>query len=191
MNPISNRSQWTWALLLGIVVIATRGQHIATLQGLPDASWAAFFLFGMLIPLPAALFGLFALTWGLDAAALYADGGAAYCITPAYGFLLPAYAALWIAGRWFARRYQANGRGAMSASAAVVFGAALCEALSSGGFYFLSGRFDDPTIAEFSLRFVQYFPTNLMVTAGYIAATAVVYFTGKTLVQNGRALKRT
>jgi hypothetical protein len=47
--------------------------------------------------------------------------------------------------------------------------------LSSGAFFFFSGRFAEPTLAEFGARLVRYFPLALEGVALYLAAAVIVY----------------
>jgi hypothetical protein len=57
---------------------------------------------------------------------------------------------------------------------AVLLGSVACELLSSGGFYFFSGRFAEPGFAEFVTREARYFPMYLQSMLFYIGiATAV------------------
>ncbi len=51
----------------------------------------------------------------------------------------------------------------------------VCELISSGSFYFFSGRFAEPTLAEFAGRIVKYFPAFLGSTAFWVATAVVVH----------------
>lgn len=172
MLTLASRHQLLIAALLLLLVVATRGHHFATLVSLPGASWAAFFLAGVYLRSPWALPGLLALTWGLDFAAYTWGGASGFCLTPAYLFLLPAYASLWLAGRWYARQHSFEWRTLLPLAAALLAGATLCELFSSGGFYFFSGRFAEPTLAEFGVRLVKYFPGYLQSLAFYVGIAA-------------------
>lgn len=170
--------------VLALLLIATRGQHFATLHSLPGASWAVFFLAGVYLRPVWVLPALLAFVWGLDftphllsgaSLAEIMNGGQAFCLTPAYVFLLPAYAALWFAGRWYAGRHRFAWQTLLPLLAATFAGAAVCELFSSGGFYFFSGRFAEPTLAEFVGRLVTYFPRYLQSLAFYVGIAAVVH----------------
>lgn len=184
MLTVSNRNQILIGAVLALLLIATRGQHFATLHSLPGASWAVFFLAGVYLRpvwvLPATL----AFIWGLDfsphlfsgaSLAEIVNGGRAFCLTPAYFFLLPAYAALWFAGRWYAGRHRFAWRTLLPLGAAACASAAVCELFSSGGFYFFSGRFAEPTLGEFATRLMTYFPRYLQSLAFYVGLAAVVH----------------
>jgi len=163
------------ALVLSVVMWVTRGHHVATLTHLPDASWAIFFMLGfyfrsrVLLPLFLAQAAL------VDYVAITQFGVNAYCVTPAYAFLLPAYSALWLAGKWYAARHQFQVRSLPLFAAAAVVGSAVCELISSGSFYFLGGRFSDASLAEFVPRLVRYFPANLENVALYLGLAALIH----------------
>lgn len=175
MFNLSKRSTIIIAVVLSGVMLATRGHHVATLNHLPDASWAVFFLLGfylrsrMLLPLYMAQAAL------IDYVAITQFGVSAFCVTPAYAFLLPAYSALWLAGRWYAAHYRLQVRSLPLFAAAVLVGSASCELISSGSFYFLGGRFAETSLAGFASRLLQYFPTNLGNVALYLGVAALVH----------------
>jgi hypothetical protein len=184
MLTLPNRNQLIIGTGLALLIVATRGQHFATLNSLPGASWAVFFLAGVYLRPVWALPAMLALVWGVDffphlqsGASLteIVGGGEAFCLTPAYVFLLPAYSALWFAGRWYARQYRFEWRTLLPLTAAAFAGAASCELFSSGGFYFFSGRFAEPGFAEFGARLVKYFPSSLQSVAFYVGIAAVVH----------------
>ena len=184
MLTLSSRQQSIIAAILLLFVVATRGQHFATLNHLPGASWAMFFLAGCYLRpvwvLPAALLFI----WGIDFIPLLMDGsslqqilsgGRAFCLTPSYFFLIPAYSALWFAGRWYAKHYQFEWYTLVVLIASAFIGATFCELFSSGGFYFFSGRFVDPTLSGFIARIVQYYPSSLQSLAFYLDIAAVIH----------------
>lgn len=113
-----------------------------------------------------ALLDYSAVTWG---------GASTFCITPAYAFLLPAYGALWFAGRWYAQRHRATMMTMIPLTLCLLASALLCELFSSGGFYFLSGRFAQTSLMEFGARLVKYFPHDLSSLAFYVGVTAVIH----------------
>lgn len=160
-------------LILAALMAVTRGHHFASIEHLPSASWAIFFLAGFYLRrawvfaallLEAALLDFAAVTWG---------GVSSFCVTPAYAFLLPAYGSLWLAGRWFAQRYELRWKALLPFGGSLFAGATACELLSSGGFYFFGGRYPDPTLAEFGMRLWKYFPQMLQ-SFGFWIGIAVV-----------------
>lgn len=184
MLTLSRTHQCLIGAALVLLLIATRSEHFATLHSLPSASWAVFLLAGVYLRPVWVLPGLFALVWAMDFApylisdaslAEIIDGDQAFCLTPAYFFLLPAYGALWLAGRWFARRYRFEWRTLLPLTTAALAGAAVCDLFSSGGFYFYSGRFAAPTLTEFGARLVAYLPSMLASFAFYLGIAILVH----------------
>lgn len=169
-------------LVLILLMAATRGHHFATLEHLPGASWAVFFLAGVYLRSAWVLPALLGFAWSLDFAAFTWGGVSGFCLTPAYVFLLPAYSSLWFAGRWYAERpgqtgiHALNWYSFMSFSFALVVGAATCELFSSGGFYFFSGRFVEPTFIEFGARLLKYFPSYLQSLIFYVGISVVLHW---------------
>ncbi len=175
MLTLSTRNQIAVGLALAAALTLTRGQHFATLHSLPGASWAVFFLAGVYLRPLWALPALLALTWFLDFAAFTWGGASGFCLTPAYVFLLPAYTSLWLAGRWYAARHRFAWATLVPLAGSVVAGAAVCELFSSGGFYFFSGRFAEPTLTEFGARLVKYFPSYLQSVGFYVGIAAAMH----------------
>lgn len=175
MLTLSNRRQLVIGLALAALMAATRGHHFATLQHLPGASWAVFFLAGVYLNRLWVFPALLAEAAFLDFAAVTWGGVSSFCISPAYAFLLPAYGALWLAGRWYAARHRFRWNTLLPLGASLLAGAVICELFSSGGFYFFSGRFVDTTLAEFSVRLTKYFPPYLESLAFYVGLAAVVH----------------
>src|SRR3990172_1025216 len=156
MLTLSKRHQITMGIVLAILMIATRGHHFAIAkQILPSASWAVFFLAGVYLRPTWVLAGLFGLASFLDFAAIGWAGVSDYCMSPAYVALIPAYGALWLAGRWYAGRYTFKLATLLPLAAAALAGIAISEVISSGSFYFFSGRFAETTFAGFGARVLQ------------------------------------
>ena len=169
MFTLSNRQQIAVGLLLIALMAFTRGHHFSTINHLPSASWAVFFLAGFYVS-SKALFPLLLLEAGLlDYAGITYGGVSSACISPAYIMLLPAYASLWFAGKWYKNRYQFNWPNLLPLTASVVVASAVSTVLSGGGFYFLSGRYPEPTLVEYGARFINYFPSSLSNIVFYIA----------------------
>jgi len=171
---LSNRAQTAIACVLVLLMALTRGHHFADLHHLPGASWAVFFLAGVYLrpvwTLPlflgqAFLMDFAALTWG---------GSSAGCFTAAYTMLVPAYASLWLAGRWYARHHRFAVTTLLTLGAALLAGTLACELFSSGGYYLFSGRFE-PTLGEFAGRVAQYYPAYLGSAAFYVGLGAMVH----------------
>ncbi len=175
MNESTSKRAVMIVLTLAALMAATRSHHFAATLHLPDASWAVFFLAGFYLR-PLWVFpALLALAGVSDYVAIAWLGVSNFCASPAYGFLLPAYGALWLAGRWYAGRHRSALSTLVPLAGSVVFGAAVCEIISSGGFYFFSGRFAETSLVELGLRLAKYFPPSLMSLAFWMGIAIVVH----------------
>lgn len=181
---IEKRHQLWIGIALGAVILATHGHHFATALNLPPATWVVFFLAGFYLRSAKVFGALLAEVVALDYIAVAFGGVSAFCVSPAYGFMLPAYGALWLAGRWFAKRYSFSVRAIPALLASLTAGVVLAEVFTSGGFYFFSGRFADTSFAEFGARLVQYFPYSLNSFA-FWAGIALIVHVAFALVQGG------
>jgi hypothetical protein len=175
MNTTASRDTALIALALAALLAATRGQFLAGFEHLPEASWAVFFLAGMYLRPAWAFPALIVEAAALDMAAIGWGGVSDFCMSPAYWTLLPAYGALWLAGRWYGRHYRLGFETTAPLVLSVLAGAIACELFSSGGFYFLSGRFPDTSLAEFGARSVRYFPAYLASMAMYVALATLLH----------------
>jgi hypothetical protein len=186
MYPMTQRQQISLGLILAALMAVTRGQHAAMATHLPDASLAVFFLAGVYLR-PAwafpALFGLAAL---IDTVAVTWGGVGAFCITGAYAALIPAYGALWAAGRWYAGRHRQTWSTLVPLAGAVLVGAVASEVFSTGGFYLFSGVFPAPTLEGLALGVAKYLPVSLGNLALYLGLAALTHL-AFTLAQPVRA----
>ncbi len=165
-------------LLLGIALAAllamTRGQHFATLN-LPSASWAVFFLAGLLLAPRWVFPALFVEAALLDFAAIQWAGVSDWCLSPAYWLLLPAYGSLWLGGRLYGG-WQRDRLSSLALLAATVALSALVAYLfSGGGFLFFSGRYPEPSLALLAERLTVYYPRYLGSLALYVGLAALLY----------------
>lgn len=175
-TPLKSASaQWIAAGLLALLMMATRGQHFASVDALPSASWAVFFLAGVLLRPRAAFVGFFALASLLDIGSLAAGTITAWCTSPAYWVLLPAYAALWFGGRHYATLHREHWNTVPRLVLVLLVTAVVAYLISKGGFYFLSGHYPDATLPGFLLRVPQYFPPALGTLAGYVGVAMLVH----------------
>ena len=172
---LSTRNQLLIAFMLVVLMIITRGHHFAGMHNLPGASWAVFFLAGVYLRMFWSLPCLLVLSWWLDFAAYTWGGASGFCLTPAYVFLLPAYASLWLAGRWYAERHRFSWSTLKPLALSILAGLILCELFSSGGFYFFSSRFADTTWFEFAGRTLEYFPLYIESLLFYTGIAMVVH----------------
>ncbi len=164
-------------IALGLVALmaATRSHHFGSALHLPDASLAVFLLAGFLIASPL-LFGALLVEAGLiDFLAITQFGVSDYCITPAYWFLIPTYAVLWYAGRFYARIHQHSMR-SLGMFASLSFAAtSVAFFISNGAFYLFSGRFADMGMAEYAHGVSQYYVQYMSGAALYLVPAVLLY----------------
>lgn len=161
--------------LLAAVMLITRTHSLSHVVHLPDTSLASFFVLGYLVRRPAAFAGLFTLGFAIDVWKIYVMGGSGFCFTPAYWMLLPAYGVMWFAGRFAADRLGQRLSALLPAAVVLLIATFISNLFSSGGFYVLSGRFPDPSVAGFLPRLQKYFPGTLFATLTWTAAAAAAY----------------
>ena len=174
MKQISKRP-----LLIGLALVAlmaaTRMHHFGSPLHLPDASLAVFLLAGFLIASPWFFAGLLIEAGALDYVAITHLGVNDYCVTPAYWFLIPTYAVLWFAGRYYARTHQHSLR-SLGMFAGIAFAAVSAAFfISNGAFYWFSGRYTDTNMTEYLARAAQYYAPYLSSGLLYLGCAAALY----------------
>ncbi|MFI4970687.1 MAG: hypothetical protein ACHP7D_10820 [Lysobacterales bacterium] len=179
MNPVklpqANASRAGILLILCLAMLATRINHFGAL---PDASWAVFFIAGFylrhwafpLLMALAVLIDFFVITGqGIDF-------WSHYCVSPAYLFLLPSYAAPWLGGAWLRRHYaglHAREAGLLVASAIVA--ASVCFLISNGSFYWISANVPVRSFAGWMENFGDWYLPYLRTTLMYVGIAAVLH----------------
>jgi hypothetical protein len=175
MEQLKNNQQLIIAACLILLMLVTRYHHFGSVLHLADASWAIFFAGGFYLR-SMKLFGAFlAAAAGIDYFAITQGGVSNYCISPAYGFLAPAYAALWLGGRSYQRYYRFKWPSLFPLAATTIISVSVCFLISNGAFYMLSGKFSDSNLTEYISRVMLFYPLYLKTTIGYIAALGVVH----------------
>jgi len=170
----STRMQIIAGASLAALMIATRGQHFASVDALPSASWAVFFLAGALLRPMWALPALFVLSSLLDFASLATGTITDWCLSPAYWAVALAYATLWLGGALYARMHRDRWSTVPKLALMLVATASIAYLISKGGFYFFSGRYPDATVSGFIARIPQYYPRSLGTLAGYVGVAFLV-----------------
>lgn len=167
--------------ILAVLMAATRLHHFAAT---PDASWAVFFVAGFYLRGSSrwAFPLLVALAVMVDFIVIRSQGldfWSHYCVSPAYWFLLPAYAAMWAGGSWLRSRYQGlawNVLGALVLS--VLAATTACYLVSNGSFYWLSPSVAEPSFAGWMKNLGDWYVAYLSTTAAYVALAAAVHAIG-------------
>jgi hypothetical protein len=169
-SPALRRSA---TVALAVLMLATRQCHVGLMS---DASWAVFFLGGFYIG-GATLFAAFmAAAVVIDYVATAHLGVSSYCLSPAYAFLLPAYASLWLGGTWAARHWQQERpiKSLLTLFGMLLAAGSLCFLISNASFYWLSARVAHPTLAGWLANFGDWYAYFLAVPAAYVAIAATV-----------------
>ena len=160
MKMNRNKSIALFALLV-LSMAATRSHHFDSLTHLPDASLAAFLLAGIYLPLAA--FPALLLVAGLtDYAAINYAGVSDWCISPAYWFLIPTYAVMWYAGRFYAARHSQSWQGLALFTITSLVAVTVAFIISSGSFYLFSGRFAEMAVLQYAGSVAKYYGQYLM-----------------------------
>ena len=156
------------AIALMILMAATRFHHFGDAISLPDASLAVFFLAGLWFG-GIALFATLVLEAGLiDYIAITQFSVSDFCISPAYVFLIPAYAAVWFGGRVSASFSSQSFSHLAVKFMLLIIGISVAFLISNGSFYLLSDKYPDTSWAEYTSRFMQYFPSYLKYSTFYV-----------------------
>ena len=155
-------------LLLMTVMALTRADHFGSAFSLPDASLAVFFLAGMGISSPW-FFALLLLEAGIiDFLAITQFSVSDYCLSPAYIFLIPTYAVMWLAGCYYKAFESFSFVNSLKIVGLTGIAATIAFAISNGSFYLFSGRIEVLSWAQFSAQFTHYFPSYLTSTVCYV-----------------------
>jgi len=167
---------------LAALMAATRFHHFGSAAYLPDASLAVFFLAGFYVRGAWLLPLLLVEAAVIDYLAVSVGGVSDWCITPAYAFLLPTYATLWLGGRWNAQLYRPDWRTLVTLGGILSLTTSAAFLISNGGFFFFSDRLGDMGWFEYSRQIAHYFPLYLGAAFMYVAFAAGVHALFITLV---------
>lgn len=161
---------------LGLLMVATRSGLAGNLH-LQDASWAIFFIAGFYLSerwrwgFPALTATAVAIDW----VAIRYYGVSSYCVTIAYGFLVPAYAALWLGGSWMRRHASFDGLGLLALGAGSLVSASACFLLTNGSFYWLENRGPAPTLDGWMLSLAAWYWPIVRICLAYLATAALIH----------------
>lgn len=159
-----------------ILMVATRSGLAGNLH-LQDASWAIFFIGGFYLSerwrwsFPALMLAAVTIDW----VAIRYYGVSDYCVTVAYGFLVPAYAALWLGGSWVRRHASVDGRGLLALGAGALISASVCFLLSNGSFYWLGNRGPAPSLEGWMGNVAAWYWPFVGVCLAYVATAALLH----------------
>ncbi len=143
----------------------TRVHHFGSVWSLPDASLAVFFLAGLCFNSRALLAVLLLEAGVIDYLAISQFNVSDWCISPAYVFLIPTYAVLWLAGRHASLEnyplVKTVALAALATSTAFV--------ISNASFYLFSGRYADMATLDYAAAVTPYYQPYLSSAMIYTA----------------------
>jgi len=176
MNWIQENQKYITILALSLLMALTRSDHFGSAISLPDASLAAFYLAGLFTGGIASLILLLTQAALLDYIAITHWQVSDYCISPAYVFLIPTYAVMFLAGRWSAKYYRTfNINNSIHQLSYLFMAGSIAFLISNGSFYLLSGKFPDMSVLQYSERVIKYYPAYISSTLLY--GVSIVFFT--------------
>lgn len=167
-RPVDRRGL-VLAAVLALGMVVTRVGHFGEFDGPPDASWAVFFLGGLWLRDLRIFPAFFLLAWLADLLA-FALGTPTNCYSIAYLALIPAYGALWFAGRQVAERGMTLARVLRFG-----FGGALATfVIANLGMFWWATPASAPTLATFVPAVAGYFPGYLLTLSVYVGAALAI-----------------
>lgn len=179
MNMTKTKSIALFALLV-LLMATTRSHHFDSLTHLPDASLAVFLLAGFYLPIWAfpVLLGEAGL---VDYLAINYGGVSDWCVSPAYWFLIPTYAVMWYAGRFYAAHHSLSWRGLSLFTATALLATSAAFLISSGSFYLFSGRFAEMTALQYAGSVAKYYLPYLISAFLYLSIAAGIHIVAANL----------
>ena len=169
MFVLESKAEKFAALLLAVLMAATRVHHFGVGAIAPDASTAVYFLAGLALANPWWLLAFLAEAVVLDVFAIGIAGVADACISGGYPLLAPAYGVLWLAGRTMRKSERLDWLTAGKFVCAITGGVAAFFVISNIG-YFFGSEFYALGVTEYTRRVARYFSYYEMVTLSYAAA---------------------
>ncbi len=174
MTTLNKNETYGLTIFFLTLIFLIRGPILDSLVHLSDPTRALFFIAGVYLRAWQVPVILLAGTGLTDAYSISVQNGVgASCITPTYPLLIPSYLALWFGGRFFQHMQIDSGKYAVKLAVILSVSTLLAVIISSGGYYWFSGKYEDPTMAGLGMRMVQYFPGYLGTTFMYVTIAAV------------------
>lgn len=164
---------------LTLLMLATRTHHFASLNHLPSASIAIFFLAGMYLRNIKAFWFFYILTLTIDLVSSYYRGQFGDCITTSYPALVVSYAVMFTIGfytrpNWQKSAWQVN---IIKVALALFIASSIAFFISNGSYYALSGKFPVLSWAEYATRVDKYFFKSISNPVFYVISAIVIDFT--------------
>jgi hypothetical protein len=163
------------AALLMLLLVSTRPHTFGMITHLPNASVAIFFAAGFYLRKYILFWLFFAVVMLLDYLSITVGGVSSFCVSPAYWFMIPAYAINWEAGKLFKRYYSFSFRSLFILCGLAFFASSLAFVITNGSFYLISGRYADQNWAEYFMRFKMYYPYYVASACAYIGTISCIH----------------
>ena len=165
--------------ILSFLMLATRTHHFASLNHLPSASIAIFFLAGMYLRNMKAFWFFYTLTLVIDLASSYFRGQFGDCITTSYPALVLSYGVMFAAGfytkpNWQQSAWQNN---IIKVALGLFVASSIAFFISNGSYYALSGKFPELSWAEYATRVDKYYFRSISNPVFYVISAIVIHFT--------------
>jgi hypothetical protein len=166
-------------VLLTLLMLATRTHHFSSLNHLPSASIAIFFLAGMYLRSIKTFWFFYILSITIDLGSSYYRGQFGDCITTSYPALVFSYAAMFSLGfyskpNWRKNIWQIN---VIQISFALFIASSIAFFISNGSYYALSGKFPELSWAEYAMRVDKYYFKSISNPIFYVVSAIVIDFT--------------
>ncbi|NNM78950.1 MAG: hypothetical protein HKM01_00600 [Gallionella sp.] len=173
MNTAHKKSLALGALLI-LLMAATRSHHFDSLTHLPDASLAVFLLAGFYLP-PFAFPALLVVAGLADYFALNYAGISDWCFSPAYWFLIPTYAVLFYAGRFYATQHSRTWRGLGLFTLIACVATSAAFVISNITFYEFSGRYTGTDVVQYAGNIARYYLPYLTSALMYLVPAVLLH----------------
>ncbi|MDO6427565.1 hypothetical protein Q4489_11095 [Thalassotalea sp. 1_MG-2023] len=199
----SVNTHYSKSLFIGVFVtllllmLATRTHHFSSLNHLPSASIAIFFLAGMYLRKVSTFWFFYVLTVGIDLGSSYFRGQFGDCITTSYPALVLSYGVMFMAGYYTKPNWQNSSliNNALKVALGLFIASSIAFFISNGSYYTLSGKFTDLSWAEYATRVDKYYFRSISNPVVYVICAFVIdtiirrYFTDNSVavIDNKRA----
>jgi len=162
------RAAWVLGALAATILL-TRVKHFGWAFTPPDTTLAVLFLGGLWVR-SVWTFPVLLATAALADQIAFQQGVSDWCVTPAYPWLIPAYACMWLAGIACRKLDWRTPAGIATGSAYLAVAIAVEFVISSGSFFLFSGYFPEMRAPQYWASTIRYFPSYAGLSFGYVAA---------------------
>ena len=186
-NVTTKLTTYLAPMSLVLIMALTRFQHFGDSLHLPDASLAVFFLAGLYqstVLKRKTVFIILLLMAGIIDFAAIQTGTSAWCISPAYVFLVPTYLVMWSVGHYCTQFQHASAYSLVKTLGWVAIASTAAFFISNMSFYQFSGRYTELPIKSYLLDIAHYYPNYV----GYTLIYAVLGYAVMIINQSFKAV---